>query len=140
MTPDPEAIREYLAALTPASTPFVLRRTTDVTGVSGTGVIADGVVFPDGRVATRWRDTMGVAQTCAWDRLSHVQKIHGHNGATRVELVPTSALAAAIGAVLNELDEYEGQSVQRLAAGIYGAIARALDITMPHERKNEGGS
>lgn len=130
MDATPEAIREHLTRLTPASTPFVLRRNTDVTGISGTGVVADGVLFPDMRVATRWRSSDGVAQTCAWDRLSHVKQIHGHNGATVVEMMPTSNLIDAVASILRELDEtFEGDSVERLAADIYQAIAVALDPT-----------
>lgn len=33
---------------------FVLVRHRDVTGVSGTGVVAYGVEFPDGAAAVRW--------------------------------------------------------------------------------------
>lgn len=61
---------------------FVLQRDIDVSGVSGTGVVAEGVQFSDGRVATRWRGT--VAQTCVWDRIEDLVAIHGHGGATRV--------------------------------------------------------
>jgi hypothetical protein len=61
---------------------FTLVRHQDETGVSGTGLVAWGVLFPDGRVATRWNAEM--AQTCAWDNLSHVVAVHGHGGATEV--------------------------------------------------------
>jgi hypothetical protein len=61
---------------------FVLMRDEDISGVSGTGLVAWGVEFPDGRVATRWNSD--VAQTCAWDSMEHVEKIHGHGGATRI--------------------------------------------------------
>jgi len=33
---------------------FVLHRDEDVSGVSGTGVVAEGVVFSDGAVVVRW--------------------------------------------------------------------------------------
>jgi hypothetical protein len=33
---------------------FVLERDVDVSGLSGTGVVADGVVFPDGIVALHY--------------------------------------------------------------------------------------
>lgn len=128
----PEAIREHLAQLVPAAIPFVLRRTTDATGISGTGVVADGVRFPDGRVATRWRDSQGVAQTCVWDRLSHVRQIHGHNGATSIQMMPTGNLIDALYGVLRELKEaVEGASVERLTADIYQAIAVPLDPGTP---------
>lgn len=34
---------------------FELHRFEDISGVSGTGIVADGVQFPDGVVAMRWR-------------------------------------------------------------------------------------
>ena len=33
---------------------FVLQRNEDETGVSGTGIVAEGVEFSDGTVALRW--------------------------------------------------------------------------------------
>lgn len=66
---------------------FRLVRDVDITGVSGTGVVAYGIVFPDGHVATRWDGE--VAQTCAWDSIGDVVKVHGHNGATRLEWIDT---------------------------------------------------
>lgn len=61
---------------------FELHRDVDVSGVSGTGVVAEGVLFGDGRVATRWIGE--VAQTSAWDSIAHVIYVHGHDGATRL--------------------------------------------------------
>lgn len=34
---------------------FQLHRDQDITGVSGTGIVADGVLFADRSVAIRWR-------------------------------------------------------------------------------------
>lgn len=34
---------------------FELHRDTDVSGVSGVGIVADGVVFPDGTAVLQWR-------------------------------------------------------------------------------------
>ncbi|MGH9249002.1 MAG: hypothetical protein ACRD0W_05740 [Acidimicrobiales bacterium] len=64
---------------------FVLDRIEDETGLSGTGVVAWGIAFPDGEVVTRWcSDASGVHQTCVWHSIEHVQRVHGHNGATKV--------------------------------------------------------
>lgn len=62
---------------------FKLIRRTDVTGVSGKGHVADGVLWPDGTCALRWRTD--VATTALYDRIDHVTLIHGHDGATQVE-------------------------------------------------------
>lgn len=61
---------------------FTLVRDRDVSGVSGTGLVAHGVLFPDGNVATRWN--AAIAQTCVWRSLDDVRAIHGHGGATRI--------------------------------------------------------
>lgn len=61
---------------------FHLERDRDYSGVSGTGVVAFGVQFPDGVVVTRWNAL--IAQTCVWEDIAAVQKVHGHQGATRI--------------------------------------------------------
>jgi len=67
---------------------FILVRHADVSGVSGTGIVAEGIEFSDGRVATRWLAPVGrPAQTCVWDRISDVEAVHGHGGLTRVHWV-----------------------------------------------------
>ncbi|MGW3153656.1 hypothetical protein [Streptomyces sp. NPDC001089] len=66
-------------------TRFYLVRTQDLTGVSGTGRVAGGVIFPDGTVAMRWNT--GVASTALYGSIADVETIHGHNGATVVALV-----------------------------------------------------
>ncbi|MFG3340562.1 hypothetical protein [Glycomyces sp. NPDC048151] len=99
--PKPAQAAEWIKTFTNSVTPFVLRRTEDVTGVSGTGVVADGVIFPDMKTVTRWRGgTSGIAQTCVWDSPHHVKRIHGHNGATEIEMVPVGDLMKALLAAL----------------------------------------
>lgn len=65
------------------STPFVLRRAVDVSGVSGTGDVAEGVEWSDGTVALRWRGKW--ATTVVWDYgLDALLAVHGHAGSTVV--------------------------------------------------------
>jgi hypothetical protein len=61
---------------------FELHRSKDITGVSGTGVVADGVQWPDGTVTIRWRGEY--ASLVHWQSIEHVVRIHGHDGATEV--------------------------------------------------------
>ncbi|WP_235482534.1 hypothetical protein [Streptomyces roseoverticillatus] len=62
---------------------FVLQRDHDVTGVSGTGIVADGVLWPDGTASVRWRGPR--PSTVCWDYgLVDVEAVHGHGGATRI--------------------------------------------------------
>lgn len=60
---------------------FELHRDTDHTGVSGIGVVAEGVQFSDGVCALRWRGES--ASTVVWGSIADAQRVHGHNGATR---------------------------------------------------------
>jgi len=61
---------------------FTLQRDTDVSGVSGTGQVAEGVQFSDGICVIRW---YGVHQsTVVWPSIESVEAIHGHGGATRI--------------------------------------------------------
>lgn len=62
---------------------FALERDVDVSGVSGVGVVADGVLWPDGTVSVRWRGER--PSIVHWTSLDDVKAIHGHNGSTRFE-------------------------------------------------------
>lgn len=63
---------------------FRLVRTEDVSGVSGTGTVAMGVVFPDGHAAMRW--TVGDHRsTVTWDSVESIEAVHGHGGRTTIQ-------------------------------------------------------
>jgi len=66
---------------------FVLEREVDVSGVSGTGTVAEGVRFSDGKVALRWITNHAHQSTVIWDSIESVEVIHGHDGATRVRWI-----------------------------------------------------
>ncbi len=61
---------------------FLLQRDEDVSGVSGTGIVAEGCVFSDGSVAMYWRGDYP-----SWvfrDSIESVEHVHGHGGRTRI--------------------------------------------------------
>ena len=66
---------------------FVLRRDEDETGVSGVGVVAQGVEFTDGVVALHWM-TNGPRSTAIYNSIQDVADIHGHGGKTRIVWLP----------------------------------------------------
>lgn len=67
---------------------FVLRRLVDVSGLSGTGTVAEGVQFSDGRCALSWRPGVaGVVSLGLYNSASDVLKVHGHDGATVIDYV-----------------------------------------------------
>ena len=62
---------------------FTLARVEDVSGVSGTGTVAEGVEFSDGVVVLRW--IVGdYRSTVIWPSIEAVKAIHGHDGKTTV--------------------------------------------------------
>ena len=70
---------------------FELFRAEDVSGISGTGVVAEGVEFSDGTTVVRWREVTGPnydrgvrATTVVFPSAEAVEALHGHGGATRI--------------------------------------------------------
>ena len=70
-----------------ASSPrlFHLVRAEDESGVSGTGVVAEGIEFTDGTCALRWLTP--TASTALYASTEDVTTIHGHEGRTKVRYV-----------------------------------------------------
>lgn len=64
---------------------FELVRYRDPSGVSGTGVVAEGCEFTDGSVVLRWRGDNPA--TAVWPNLNAVLAVHGHGGATQVRWI-----------------------------------------------------
>ena len=61
---------------------FYLQRTQDESGISGTGRIAQGVIFDNGKVALTWLSDTPC--TGVYDSIGDVRSIHGHEGKTEV--------------------------------------------------------
>ena len=62
---------------------FKLVRNEDISGVSGTGIVAEGVQFHSGQVAVSW---FGPYHTLEFSpSIDEIIKIHGHGGVTTVE-------------------------------------------------------
>lgn len=65
-----------------ASRRFHLYRKTDVSGISGPGVVADGVMFPDGACAIHWRSSLYSIEI--FGSIRDLEQIHGHSGRTKI--------------------------------------------------------
>lgn len=61
---------------------FHFERLEDVSGTSGCGTVAEGVVFSDGKVALEWFGDH--SSTNLYSSLEDVQFIHGHQGKTKI--------------------------------------------------------
>ena len=71
--------------LSPTVEAFGLYRTTDVTGISGTGLVAVGARFSDGTCVLRWNS----ASTVVWDSLEALEATHCYevDGVPNAEVV-----------------------------------------------------
>lgn len=78
------AVRRPKRASTPV--PFYLYRRRDVSGVSGTGVVAVGVVLPSGKAVLEWCSRWPTVTL--FHSIDQILRIHGHGGETEVRYGP----------------------------------------------------
>jgi hypothetical protein len=101
----------------PGPRAFVLVRHVDVSGVSGTGVVAEGTVWSDGSASVRWpgrgpgTGLGGRSGSVAFwpDGVGEVEATHGHGGATEVRYLdhPDAAAVAVAPAGLATPGDHE---------------------------------
>jgi hypothetical protein len=68
---------------------FVLVRSEDVSGVSGIGEVAQGVLFDTGKVVIAWTRTPSSIDI--YDSVADLLAIHGHVGRTRIRWLDDEA-------------------------------------------------
>lgn len=66
---------------------FNLVRSVDETGISGTGIVAEGVQFTDGVIAMRWCGKWPASVCFYQGGVAAVEAVHGHGGLTTMEWV-----------------------------------------------------
>lgn len=72
---------------------FYLQRDTDESGVSGIGIVAEGVEFSNGTCAMTW--VVG-PHHCVniYDNIKSIEAIHGHEGQTKIVFIHIDKRAA----------------------------------------------
>lgn len=66
---------------------FVLERTEDMSGLSGVGIVAEGVQFSNGQVVIHWLSQLEAINVYANTLV--LEKLHGHGGRTVVRWLDT---------------------------------------------------
>lgn len=74
--------------------PFLLWRHRDVTGLSGTGVVAWGCEWPDKTVSLRWATEH--PSTVYWHCIDELKAVHGHGGETVVAWLQASLIPGEV--------------------------------------------
>jgi hypothetical protein len=65
---------------------FHLVRKIDETGISGTGIVAEGIQFWNGKCVMCWK-TQPATSVAVYDSIDALITIHGHQGKTIVEWI-----------------------------------------------------
>lgn len=65
---------------------FHLVRIEDESGISGTGIVARGVVLPSGAAVLEWQTFH--SSVCLYKNIGDVEAIHGHGGKTILVMGP----------------------------------------------------
>ena len=65
---------------------FYLKREEDESGISGTGRVAQGFIFDNGKVAVTWLSEH--PSVTIYDNIGEVRAIHGHAGKTEIVMEP----------------------------------------------------
>jgi hypothetical protein len=65
---------------------FYLNRIEDESGISGTGRVAQGFIFDNGKVALTW--LLEHPSVTIYDNIGEVRAIHSHDGKTEIEMIP----------------------------------------------------
>lgn len=110
---------------------FQLHRDVDVSGVSGTGIVADGVRFPDGSCALRWRTQ--TTSTAVYSSVDDVRVIHCHGAATRLVWQHEfgSALALRCPFVRGQMDCIQDYC-ENAPFGSVGGVGARQNMAAPH--------
>jgi hypothetical protein len=61
---------------------FWLSRVEDISGTSGVGIVAEGVVFSNGWCSLHWLTKY--TSVAFYTSVAELEAIHGHNGATKI--------------------------------------------------------
>lgn len=94
-------VRERNPLSTSRARAFHLVRDDDETGISGTGVVAEGVEFSNGFCAMSWLTAQH--SVAVYPNIKALEAIHGHNGRTRVVWVEQEFTCRVDAPVLKEL-------------------------------------
>ena len=69
---------------------FIMIRNKDASGVSGTGVVAEGTVFTDGLSVIHWlREPYAIG---VYPTLNDVISVHGHEGGTQLHFIDENGI------------------------------------------------
>ena len=101
---------------------FYLNRTEDESGVSGTGRVAQGFIFDNGKVAITWLSDH--PSVTVQDNIGEVHAIHGHGGKTEVIMEPD--YKKAFGELKSFIDNFNLSEVVKTKIPVDGNASKLM--------------
>ena len=101
---------------------FYLKREEDESGISGTGRVAQGFVFDNGKVAVTWLSEH--PSVTVYDSIGEVHAIHGHGGKTIIEMEPD--YKKAFGEMKSFIDSFDLREVLNTKLTPEGAASKLI--------------
>ena len=101
---------------------FYLNRTEDESGVSGTGRVAQGFIFDNGKVCVSWLSEH--PSVTVYDNIGEVHAIHGHGGKTEVVMEPD--YKKAFGELKSFIDNFDLSEVVKTKIPVDGNASKLM--------------
>ena len=102
---------------------FYLNRAEDESGISGTGRVAQGFIFDNGRVAVTWLSDH--PSVTIYDNIGEVHAIHGHGGKTEVIMEPD--FKRAFGELKSFIDNFSLEEIAISKIGPDSAAGKLIN-------------
>lgn len=90
---------------------FQLHRHHDPTGVSGTGIVAEGVEFADGSAVVRWLGDWPTSVVFHDRGIDSIDHLHGHTGATSIVWLDDPLTCPVCAERVSSQDELDAHSI-----------------------------
>jgi len=101
---------------------FYLKRAEDESGVSGTGRVAQGFIFDNGKVAVTWLSEH--PSVTVYDNIGEVTAIHGHGGKTEVAMQPD--YKRAYGELKTFIDDFKLKDIMKEKLPLDSQVVKLL--------------
>ena len=102
---------------------FYLNRAEDESGISGTGRVAQGFIFDNGRGAVTWLSDH--PSVTIYDNIGEVHAIHGHGGKTEVIMEPD--FKRAFGELKSFIDNFSLEEIAISKIGPDSAAGKLIN-------------
>jgi hypothetical protein len=109
---------------------FELHRDEDVSGVSGEGVVAEGVILSSGKAVIEWLTEWPTSVVWHDRGLESVEHVHGHNGRTRIVWADDADLEARLADASHRAITATEEA--RVAKGLLAKLLEAKVIEPPY--------